>query len=116
MHRILVGLAAVTTVAACAQAPGADGSTVSLFKSLGGRQCESPGPSPDALVAPLRDAKIELKSMRCGSDGRMRAQVCGAGDGRIVIVEIPAAQQDAARSLGWAPLAVRPDASAGACR
>ena len=68
-----VGLAAVTTVAACAQAPGADGATVSLFKSLGGRQCESPGPSPQALVAPLRDAKIELKSMRCGSDGRMRA-------------------------------------------
>ena len=119
MTRLALVLGLATVAAACAQTPtlsAAPEATVSLFKSLGGRQCESAGQSAEDASASLRAARIQLLGLQCGHDGRMRAQVCGASDGRIVIVDVPASQTEAAQALGFAPLSLRPDAVRAPCR
>ena len=86
----LVFFSACSTVAA----------PVALFKPLGTRQCESGGPAPEAVAQVLRDAGVAVAAVACGHDGRMRPAVCGAADGRLVIVDVPVDQQARAEALG----------------
>jgi hypothetical protein len=88
---------------------------VALFKPLGTRQCESGGPTPGAVAQGLHDAGVQIMALACGHDGRMRPAVCGAGDGRLVIVDVPAGQQAAAETQGWRPLTQVPDARRQPC-
>ena len=114
MTRASLAIALALGTAACALAPASP--QVAMFKSLEGRQCESVGRNADDVAAELTRAGIEVIARSCGHDGRMRPQMCGAADGRIVIVEVPASNKDAATALGFAPLSLRPDAIRAPCR
>jgi hypothetical protein len=105
-------------LAACAAQPAAAPAApaVSVAKSLGGRQCEAGGTSLAALAAQLAQAGVTVRRQACGDDGRMRAAVCGAPDGRIAIFTIPAAQQALATQAQFVPLAALPDAREQPCR
>lgn len=88
---------------------------VAMARPLGTRQCERGGPTAESLAQALRDAGLTVGTVACGHDGRMRPQVCGAPDGRLAIVEVPADQQARAEALGWRPLSALPDAVRAAC-
>jgi hypothetical protein len=107
-------------LAACSgppQAAPANASPLSVHKSLGGRQCEpDSGRTLAALQAELQAAGVRVQRAACGDDGRLRPAVCGAGDGRIGILTIAAAQRTQAERLGYAPLAQLPDAREMPCR
>ena len=92
---------------------------VTVARALGTQQC---GDQPHAataelLLKALRGAGVDAQALRCGHDGRMRPQVCGAPDGRLAVVDVPAAQVDAAKAQGFEPLLARwPDARSEPCR
>lgn len=116
-------LLAAALTGGCAAADGgnqrvaASGSAlVPMARLLGTRQCESGGPTPESVANTLRDASIGMTTFDCGHDGRMRPAVCGAPDGRLVVVDVPVAQQERAEALGWRPLASMPGAQRQACR
>lgn len=92
------------------------GRGVAFYKSFGSVQCTGGGVSFEAMRQQLAAAGIQVLSASCGTDGRMYIAVCGAGDGRIGIFEVPAAQAEAALALGFAPLSNLPGATTGACR
>jgi hypothetical protein len=109
--RIMAGLwvaagSACTTVAA----------PVWIAQSLGSRQCEDGGRTPQAMAQALRDAGIGVLAVACGHDGRMRPAVCGGPDGRLALVEIAGEQRERAQALGWVPLAGLPEAQRQPCR
>jgi hypothetical protein len=85
----------------CAQGAGP---VAVLAHPLGTRQCEAGGTTPQALAQALRAAGLTVLAVGCGDDGRMRPAVCGAPDGRLAVVELPAEQAARAQSLGWVPL------------
>ena len=89
---------------------------VTLYKSFGSVQCTGGGVSFEAMQQQLAAAGIQVLSANCGTDGRMHLAVCGAGDGRIGIFEVPATQAEAALARGFAPLTTLPGATTGACR
>ena len=105
---VLPGCAATAT-------SGASGALLPMARPLGTQQCQAGGPTPDALAAALREAGIPVAQVACGHDGRIRPAVCGAPDGRLAIVDIPAELQARAEALGWRPLASMPDASRQPC-
>lgn len=118
---LLTLVVAWTGGCAAADGPGqrvaASGSApVAMAHPLGTRQCESAGPTPESVANALRDAGIGMTTFDCGHDGRMRPAVCGAPDGRLVVVDVPVAQQERAESLGWRPLASMPGAQRQPCR
>ena len=89
---------------------------VAFYKSFGSVQCTGGGVSFEAMQQQLTAAGIQVLSAHCGTDGRMYIAVCGAGDGRIGIFEVPEKQAEAALALGFAPLSTLPGATTGACR
>lgn len=78
---------------------------VSLYRFAGSRQCMPGGLTPAEARKSLNEGGIEVLSAACGTDGRVHAATCGASDGRIVIVDVRAGQERAARERGYAPLA-----------
>lgn len=112
-------LIAPVLLAACAVRPGnapASEATTRVYKSAGSRQCEPGGLTPAQMRAQLEAAGIRVLSAACGGDGRARIAMCGAPDGRLGILEIPASQVQAAAALGFAPLDRLPQASVVPCR
>jgi hypothetical protein len=96
--------------AAPAPSAAAAKALVTVAKPLGSRQCETGGPSPASVLAPLRDTGIPVHAAGCGHDGRMRPAVCGASDGRLALADIPDDRLAGARALGFRPLSDWPDA------
>lgn len=89
---------------------------VSVYTSAGTRQCEPAATDPmPAALARLAAAGVEASAPRCGHDGRIRAAMCGMSDGRILVVDVPAAALVKAKELGWRPLADLPDATVDRC-
>ena len=97
--------------AATSPAPG----EATLYRYAGSRQCSGGGFTPEDARRALAKAGVEVLEATCGADGRMHAAVCGGADGRIVIVRVRAAQRQAARTQGFAPLEELPDASRVRC-
>ncbi|MFO0227153.1 MAG: hypothetical protein ACK52B_01925 [Gammaproteobacteria bacterium] len=58
-------------VQAVAPAPAPDGDSLSVYKSLGRRQCEAGGETPESLAAQLRAAGVEATPAGCADDGMM---------------------------------------------
>jgi D-arabinose 1-dehydrogenase-like Zn-dependent alcohol dehydrogenase len=106
--------AACSTVAA--PAPESVSTPMAVAHSLGSRQCEAGGTTPQALAERLREAGVSVATWGCGHDGRMRPAVCGAGNGQIAVLEIDPAQLAQARQLGFTPLVDWPDARRQPCR
>lgn len=111
LRAVLLTLA-VAPVAACASTPP---KAVSVYLSLGSRQCQEGGRTVSEVQKMLRDAGIEVLASACGNDGMMYPAVCGAPDGRIAIIDVPEAQVEAARKLGFSLLSERPRAQRIAC-
>lgn len=104
--------APLLALAACAVPSAAP---VSVYKGLGSKQCEGGGSTPERLAEPLQQAGIPVRTLACGHDGRVRAAMCGLGDGRIAIFDIPADRVGQAEALGYRRLASLPDATRAAC-
>jgi hypothetical protein len=109
---LLVSIAAAALVACGGADPP---SAKSMFISLGSLQCTGGGTSLPVLRAELEAAGVPVLAASCGSDGLARPAVCGIGDGRIAIMEFAQLDVAAATALGYAPLSLLPDASAGPC-
>ena len=112
MRTPVLALAPLLALAACA-APSA--APVSVYKGLGSKQCEGGGQTPAQLAEPLRQAGVPVLAIACGRDGRVRAAMCGLGDGRIGIFDVPANRVAEAERLGYARLASLPDATREPC-
>lgn len=121
--RGLAGLILASQIGACMQVPAElenppTSALAAVARGLGTQQCGEQGAraAAELLAAPLRAAGIQVQALRCGHDGRMRPQMCGAPDGRLVVVDVPVHQREAARTLGFAPLSQWPDARSLPCR
>lgn len=114
-HFIAIALAVLS--ASCVSAnPTPTQSTVRVFKSMGGVQCADSGSNLTTLTQALEAAGLKVLSASCGTDGRMRAAMCGVPDGRIAIFELAAEDAPAATKLGYAALSNSPDAKAAPCK
>ncbi len=103
---------AVVPAAACASAPP---KPVSVYLTLGSRQCQDGGRTLAEVQKVLSDAGVKVLAAGCGNDGMAYPAVCGAPDGRIAIVDVPESQLEAALKLGFSPLSQRPRAQRMAC-
>lgn len=114
-HLIAIALAVLS--ASCVSAtPTPMHSTVRVLKSTGGVQCADSGSNLATLTQALEAAGLKVLSASCGTDGRMRAAMCGAPDGRIAIFELAAEDAPAAAKLGYAALSNLPDAKLAPCK
>lgn len=91
------------------------GDSLTVYKSLGRRQCEEGGETAESLAAQLRTAGIEVRSVGCANDGMMYAAMCGGGTGELGVFDIPAADAARAAAAGFKPLSDWPDAQRTAC-
>ncbi len=87
-----------------------------VLRATGGRQCESAGASLAEHRALLQGAGVVVSAERCASDGRMRVAMCGAADGRLNALEVPAAALPQAQKLGFQAMATMPGAQFIDCR
>lgn len=107
-------MAGVLTLTSCSYA-GPSPESALVYQYIGSKQCEGGGTAVDTMVRKLEQASIQVTDTQCGNDGRMYAAMCGAPDGRIAILEIPAAKVTAATALGFAPLNSLPGATKTVC-
>jgi len=116
-HYHLIAIALSVLSASCVSAnPTLTQSTVRVFKSTGSVQCADTGANLSTLTQALEAAGLKVLSASCGTDGRMRAAMCGAPDGRIAIFELAAEDVAAAVKLGYAALSTLPDAKLAPCK
>lgn len=108
-----LGIVALVGVAACAAPPP---EPVWVARSAGTLQCESTTIDAGRFVAELKAAGVvPVAAHGCADDGRMRAQRCGASDGRLVVFPVREADAEAARRAGFVPLAQMPSARRVPC-
>jgi hypothetical protein len=88
---------------------------LTVYQSLGRRQCEAGGETPETLAAQLKAAGVEATPAGCANDGMMYAAVCGGGDGVLGLLDIAAADAAAAAKAGFRPFSDLPDASRQPC-
>lgn len=112
----LFTLGIASALVACAATNEPSPATAQVFKARGAVQCGGRGAGPEVMSADLEHAGITVRASACGSDGRMRPAVCGAGTGEINIFDIAASDQARAQTLGFAPLAQLRDAQRLPCR
>lgn len=115
VRALIPALVAAAMLAACGGRAAAP-DTIALYVSIDSVQCEGGGTAPAEWERRLAAAGVRPVSTGCGVDGMMRPAVCGAPDGRIFIVDVPAAQAPAAAALGLARLNKLPDAARTPCR
>jgi hypothetical protein len=88
---------------------------LTVYKSLGRKQCEAGGETPETLAVQLKAAGVEATPAGCATDGMMYAAVCGGGDGVLGLLDIPAADAATAAKAGFRPFRDLPDASRIPC-
>lgn len=100
----LLGIAVLT---GCQSSPSQSGEgshqPVWVAKDLGLKQCEQAAGN-DALnktQQSLDQSQVQVLNAHCADDGMMRAQVCGAAQGKLGIYKIAAFQLEKAQSLGF---------------
>ena len=112
---VVIALALASASCVSANSPSSQ-TTVRVFKSTGSVQCAEGGTDLSTFARQLEQAGLKVLSSACGSDGRMRAAMCGAPDGRVAIFELSSADAQASSQLGFAPLSKLPDAQAVPCK
>ncbi len=91
-------------------------STVKVYKFDGSISCnQSSGVSLEDMRAELMRSKVPIVSASCGSDGLVRAAVCGIETGRVNVFEIPAEAYSKARALGYHDLSNLDDFTSVSC-
>jgi hypothetical protein len=98
-----------------ATAPPAAAARLTVFKSLGRKQCEEGGETPETLAVQLKAAGVEATPAGCADDGMMRAAMCGMGTGHLGLLDIRAADAAAAARAGFRPFSDLPDAARIPC-
>jgi len=106
---------AVAAPAAASTAASTTASTVDLYKSLERKQCEAGGETLDTLRAKLQRAGVTPTAASCGTDGMMRAAMCGMGTGDIGIFTVRKDEVVRAAKAGFRPLADLRDAERTPC-
>ena len=102
---------------AAAQTPAAPVATdrLTVYKSLGRKQCEAGGETPETLAAQLKAAGVEATPAGCADDGMMRPAMCGGGDGWLGLLDIRAVDAAAAAKAGFRPFGELRDATRQPC-
>lgn len=83
--------------------PKAPTEQVQVYKSLGGKQCESSGHDVSEFKQQLESNQIRVYAHKAGQDGMMYPQMCGGPNGQIGIYHIAKAQLSKAQGLGFSP-------------
>jgi hypothetical protein len=96
-------VAALMAVSLLAGACGGSDEEASMLvlRSLESRQCESGGLTLADVQALALAAGVQVRSASCGWDGLGHVAACGAGDGRIAILEIALSQGQLALASGF---------------
>lgn len=117
MRNTFSSLLVLIPLAACAagNTAGAAVEKISMARNTGAVQCEGGGLTLQETERQLADAGVQVLSISCGHDGRMRPMMCGRGDGSLHIVEIPASQAAKAETLKFIPLSRLPEAKRRPC-
>lgn len=116
VRRVLIPLS-MSLLAACASEPAvSDVARVRVAKPLGSVQCSGGGVTAAELAKQLGGAGVKVHGSSCATDGRMHAAMCGAGDGRLGVLEIAAADLKTAQAQGFKPLDDWRGAAAVPCR
>lgn len=112
--------AAALGLAACGggEPPAAEAST-RYARPTGSLQCE-PSQSTESqrqrVVDQLKAAGVVVQGSSCASDNALRIQVCGAANGDLFVVDVPAATPlTALRAAGFSPWADWPQATLKPC-
>ena len=110
-------LPAEATEPVAAPTPAAPVATdrLTVYQSLGRRQCEAGGETPETLAAQLKAAGVEATPAGCADDGMMYGAMCGGGTGHLGLFDIAAADAAAAAKAGFRPFSDLPDASRQPC-
>jgi hypothetical protein len=95
-------------------APVATG-RLTVYQSLGRKQCEEGGETPETLAAQLKAAGVEATPAGCATDGMMYAAVCGGGTGHLGLLDIAASDAAAAAKAGFRPFSELRDARRQPC-
>ena len=106
---------AVPVMVACGGSGGSEDPPISVYQSLGSRQCIGGGDTLSTLQARLVLTGIQVLAASCGHDGQAYAAVCGGPDDNIGIFDVPSSQLALAARLSFAPLSDLPNAFRGPC-
>jgi len=101
-------------MSACSHA--AAPATIAVFHSLGSRQCQPGGVTPEELADRLRSAGVTVSGVSCGTDGLIRAAACGTPDGHLAVFDIAPEQRDVALAQGFRVWTDLPAGKRQACR
>ncbi len=104
-------------LAACETGVAIKSPTIKVYKFDGSISCDqSSGVSMQTMQDELKRSKIPVLSSSCGSDGLVRAAVCGIETGHVKVFEIAANAYSKARSLGYQNLSQLTDYTDLPCR
>ncbi len=116
MHKLLMPIVACLVLNGCANLEHASTEPrVSVYKYVGSVQCKGGGMPLATMMRQLSDAGIPALNVSCGRDGKIYSAMCGAADGHIGVLEVPAAKASAAETLGFGLLSSLPEATKVAC-
>ncbi len=108
-------LASAVLLSAC-ETGAIKSETVKVYKFDGSISCDqSSGTSIENMRLELMKKKIPIIAASCGTDGLVRAAVCGIDTGRVNVFEIKTEVYSNARALGYQLVTKLEDYSAVAC-
>ncbi len=101
IRKISFILASAIWLSAC-ETSAIKSATVKVYKYDGSVSCDqSSGTSIESMQDELLQKKIPIISSDCGSDGLIRAAVCGIETGHVNVFEIKSDTYPTAKTLGY---------------
>ncbi len=116
IRKISIILVTASLLNACATG-GIKSVTVKVYKYDGSVSCDqSSGTSLESMQDELLQKKIPIISSSCGSDGLIRAAVCGIDTGHVNVFEIKSNVYPTAQALGYEVVSMLEDYAPMDCR
>jgi hypothetical protein len=116
IKKLSIILASIVLLSAC-ETGAIKSETVKVYKFDGSVSCDqSSGTSIENMRLELMKRKIPIISANCGTDGLVRAAVCGIDTGRVNVFEIRTDVYSSAIALGYQLVTKLEDYSAVACK